>query len=240
MTKKGIIILVAIVSIILCACSSLSGRDINERSESQYATESREFCDAENNMEIATEQHSNNVEDSDSKENVTKPYSVEEELIRFENTNTYEYDPANNIITINGIPYDIATNELEYYGDYMFYYMGNSAMENIMNAINNNLSEKYWRENFSDELLEKAKESTLLETFVDNGGKILNYYILNSQEFLHSSDDTEMPIVVEYSIHGETYNTILVFCMSAFTENEEVMYRTTDIFQLDNLDAGEK
>lgn len=164
--------------------------------------------------------------------------TVAEQVI--EEQDVFEYDLVNNTITINGTEYDIATNEMDYIGGYMFYYMGNGDMENIMLAVNSqDLSKKYWRENFTEELLKKATESTELEEFVQKDGEILNFYILNSQDFLHSYYENQMPIVVEYSIDEVQYNTILIFCMSAYTEDEEVVYRTTDILQRENLDEWE-
>ncbi len=161
--------------------------------------------------------------------------TVAEQVI--EEQDVFEYDLVNNTITINGTAYDIATNEMDYIGGYMFYYMGNSDMENIMLAVNSqDLSKKYWRENFTEELLDKATESTELEDFIQKDGEILNFYILNSQDFLHSYYEVQMPIVVEYRVDEVQYNTILIFCMSAYTEDEEVVYRTTDILQRENLD----
>ena len=98
----------------------------------------------------------------------------------------FEYDFSNNTVSINGHSYSIVTNEMDFYGGYMFYYLGNSDMEKIMDAINTKeLTNKYWREDFSPELLDKVRESTKLEDFVEKEGKILNYYILNAEEFLH-------------------------------------------------------
>lgn len=149
----------------------------------------------------------------------------------------FEYDFSNNTVSINGHSYSIVTNEMDFYGGYMFYYLGNSDMEKIMDAINTKeLTNKYWREDFSPELLDKVRESTKLEDFVEKEGKILNYYILNAEEFLHSPYQVEMPIVVEYSIDNQIKNTILVFFMSALAEGEEILYRITDIMQVDNLD----
>ena len=98
--------------------------------------------------------------------------------------------------------------------------------------MNNDLSDKSWREDFGGWwLYEEAEKSTLLETFVADGGKILNYYLLNAEditEFAEMNYKAVIPVVVEYSVAGKTHNIIWVFCW-----DEAIVH----IFQLDNFDS---
>ena len=199
----------------LCACSASKDTSTSETEEFTQATES-----TEQSLEA----------------NASQATSVSTKVA--EATTTFEYDSINHTITINGDLYTIATDEMNYSGGYMPYYCANSNMENIMSSINNNdLSDKDWRDGFSDDLREKADNSTLLEDFVNNGGKILDYYIING-EFYKTFYDAEIPVVIHYSINGETLYTIWVFYMQAFVEPEEsVTYQITDVFHIENLDG---
>lgn len=153
-----------------------------------------------------------------------------------ENTSTFEHDAANDRYIINGTSYDIASDEFDFHGGYMFYCMGKGVIEEIACYINGECQEKYWRDGYTPELLEEAENSTLLESFINSGARIENYYILTHPNFYVA----EMTVVVEYSLGGEIYHTILGIGMDVEAKEEEVIYRVTDVFQLENLDEWEK
>jgi hypothetical protein len=167
------------------------------------------------------------LENSGSVSGTDNPFS------EFQCTNRIDYDLENNKILIDGFPIDISDNESGYYGGYMFYYMGNSIMEEITNTINSgDLSKTEWRSDYDSELLEKAEQSDLAKRFVEQGGKILDYYILNARGFLGSPQDTEMIVIIRCEVKGEEYNTILAIHMISEAGNEEVIYRTVEIFSI--------
>lgn len=226
MMKKKYVLLIAMISTMLCGCSNLKDTNTTEYIELEPVSESSEII---NNESAETVEQVAQEREEDA--SVT-------EFIPSQSTTVFEYDSVNNAITINGIVYTIATNEMDYSGGYMPYYMANSTMENIVQCINNgDLSDTSWREEYPEKLQEKASASDLLEKFVSSGGKILDYYIING-DFYYSANDAEVPVVIQYSINGETYYSIWMFYMQSYVEPEVgVLYQITDIFQLDNLDG---
>ena len=142
-----------------------------------------------------------------------------------------------NIATVNGREYEIAPDEMNYSGGYMYYFIGNSTMKKIMTAINSgDISEIEWRWQFTEEHQQEAEESTKLEDFVEAGGTILNYYILNSSNFVHSRDYGEVPIAVEYTVNGEVYGTIVIVCILVERSVDDVYYGVVQILHTDTLD----
>lgn len=184
--------------------------------------------------EITTEQEDTKVEES------TSEYSSEEIKTTNETgeLNNVIIEIEGNIATVNGREYEIATDEMNYSGGYMYYYIGNTAMEDIVAVVNTgDLTKTYWREGFVKELQEEAAKDTQLEEFIEAGGTILNYYILNSNRFISAYEYGEVPIAVEYSINGEIYGTIITFCIVSERSEEDVYYGINQVIHTDNLDA---
>lgn len=169
----------------------------------------------------------------------TEESPVLEAFIPSENTSTFEYDAVNNMYIINGTPYEIESDGVYYHAGYMFYAIGNTEMELIAHYINGKYQERYWRDDYVPELLEMAENSTLLECFMDGGGKIENYYVLTSPEFYYTYYEADVPIVVEYSFGGEIYHTIVVIRLSYEKTAEAERYWVVDMIQLENLDNYE-
>ncbi len=225
MINKGLIFSIVIISIILCACTNAKDEDI----PLQKTVETDEFY-SDMDIEESTSIHTN---DASEKERGGESHSIRDTLTDFPHTDAVEYNLDNNQVIINGIPFTVEADGVDYSGGYLAYYIANDTIEKIMAAINNkDLSKKYWRESFSPELIAKAEKSSSLEDFVDNDGKILNYYILDGN-FYANSYEAEVPIVIEYSIYGEIYNTILFIREGLSSENSEIM----DIWYVDSLDA---
>jgi len=227
MTKKKYILLIGMLSTMLCACAN--GKEMGT---SEYKELNLEYESTSSVNDESTE--------TEEQENVMDASTTDTSIAEFlpSNTCTFEYDPVYDLITVDGATYTIATNEMDYSGGYMPYYMANSTMENIVECINSgDLSDTSWRDGCSDKLQKKIKESDLLEHFVNSGGKILDYYIING-DFYGSFDDAEMPVIIHYSIGEEKYYSIWGFYMQKIVEPEQsILYQMADIFQIDNLDG---
>lgn len=235
MNKKRMIAFAAVASIVLCACGSSGNSQIEGFEELTQPTEIVESHDAEKEETESATSSTDTLEDEvvDTETNASQV-----EVVPIASIDTFEYDATNNCVILDGYSYYIAANEMDCHAGYMFYWLTNGTMEDIRDSINNNVLEnKYWRESYTEKLLEKVKESTMLEDFTENGGKILNYYILNAPGFVHGPRWAEMPVVVEYSFNGETYHTIWVFYVLHKVENEDVLYQITDITYLDAMNG---
>ena len=182
------------------------------------------------------------VEDSTSEE--TEEYVSEEtseEIPTLNETgelNNVIIEIEGNIATVNGREYEIATDEMNYSGGYTYYWIGNSTMEDIMTAVNTSDITKtsWWRDGYVKELQEEAAKDTQLEEFIEAGGTILNYYILNHDSFPSSYYHGEVPVAVEYSINGEVYGTIIIFCIVVEHSEDDVYYGINQVMHTDTLD----
>ena len=135
MTKKKTILLIAVISIMLCACSDSKDTSTSEPEEFTHVTESTEVINVESTIQ--------NLE-----ANASQAVSVSSETT--EDTTTFKYDSVNHTITIDGVLYTIATDAMNYSGSYMSYWSTYHNMEDIVDCINNNdLLVKGWRDGFS-------------------------------------------------------------------------------------------
>lgn len=256
MIKRRIVALVAIVSIVLIGCAGADTESINKTLESEPLTESVESeAIVEANIpfesignpeeavaakEVVRKTTVENVQEKEVIEETSETEAAEENLVIEvftppENTSTFEHDTARNMYIINGTLYGIETDGNYYHAGYMFWDIANTGMEMMIDYIDGKYQEKYWREDYVPELLEKAEKSTLLESFVNGGGRIKNYYILDAPEHYGTYYETDVPIVVEYSFEGEIYYTVLVMHLS-YDEAADA-YWVEDIMQFENLDT---
>lgn len=215
--KKTILVLTCLMFIVLSACGQA------DNTVGNLATQNEEII----TITAAESVESNTSEEAE--ETIESSISLEETIKDFQplaSTGAFEYDAINDCMIIDGYIYDVASDEMDCHAGYMFYYMVNGAMEDIRDFINNNASEKdYWREMYTDEMREKIKN------LKENGGKILNYYILNAPGFVHGPRWAEVPVVVEYSYEEETYHVILVFypLHRIVEEGVDIVYEITEV-----------
>ena len=229
MLRRNILTAFLLTSILLSGCTadgSTSTEPVSVVAEENMSEETKELTEP---------QSSNSMPEEDVSEETSEEIPTLNETGELNNV---IIEIEGNIATVNGREYEIATDEMNYSGGYMYYYIGNTAMEDIVAVVNTgDLTKTYWREGFVKELQEEAAKDTQLEEFIEAGGNILNYYILNSNRFISAYEYGEVPIAVEYSINGEIYGTIITFCVVSERSEDDVYYGINQVIHTDNLDV---